>query len=156
MWNRVRKNIIVIYRHSLTNITINGNDNPCFVSISLKQSIQNNKWFNHDSCHHLSSWCQWIFIETRMFFNNNTQFSDECVIPNCLHSIPSQFVTTPNGLCQFITNKYSSLSFADNPHISLSLFQEYLLCNWELIHQKTSFHQSWTIVNNKCLFLLFL
>ena len=129
---------------------------PVLCPSHWNNQFKNNKWSKHDSCHHLYSWCQWIFIETRMFLKNNIQFNDECVIPNCLHSIPSQFVTTPNGLYQFITNKYSSLSFADNPHISLSLFQEYLLCNWELIHQKTSFHQSWTIVSNKCLFLLFL
>ena len=109
--------------------------------------FKNNKWFKQDPCHHLSSWflCQWIFIETKMFFNNNTQFSDECVIPNCLHSIPSKFVTTPNELYQFITNKYSSLPFADNPHITLSLFQECLLCNWEFIHKKNQFS---SILNN--------
>ena len=63
MWNRVRKNIFVIYRHSLTNITINGNDNPCFVSISLKQSIQNQQmiqtWFISSSLFLVSMNINW-------------------------------------------------------------------------------------------------
>ena len=153
MWNRVRKNIIVIYRHSLTNITINGNDNPCFVSISLKQSIQKqqmihviilflcvNEYSLKPGCSstttHNSVMNVWFQIVSIQSHPNLSQLQMDSINSSQTNTHHFHLLIIPTYHSHYSKNTYSATESS--------------------FTRKTSFHQSWIIVNNKCLFLLFL